>query len=475
MELFDSMVVIVPGSHLAMLNILLLIAMIIFTIYSGILLGSTFFSVWYRSKYNKTGDKNHLRLSVDLIDVMTANPTMWFGFGLFPLIAIILQLWQLQSGTGATTPAILLFAFVIYAMGIVVTYFYKQSMFFNFFYGMFAKDGAHNSNDYHQNKVHEYNNKIEKMNATTGFWGVVLILVGVWVFILGTHYATDTAMWDREAMRNIFTAPILLKLAHFIAASFAMAGATFVFIKYYWDGGAGYTDEKYSSYARKVNTGIALFGLAAQPVFLALATAFTPNEASSYATYIYTALAVVFAFISANLLFTILKENDTNYIGYGFWTVLLIFVFVVFKDHSNIVESNSENVARISHAYEMEEAARLAASAGPTIYDGTEIYKTRCSACHVFDEDQATAPAYANVLEKYDGKFEDLAAFILNPVPRGNNNPITGAPYPPMPNQGINKGQAEAVAKYLWATFKGEEYVVGGGEEEGGNTEAAAH
>ena len=472
MEIFDSIAIIVAKQHLDMLNILLLIAMIIFTIYSGILLGSTFFSVWYRNMYRKTGNDNHIRLSVDLIDVMTSNPTMWFGFGLIPMLACTMMYLQLMAGTGTTTPAILLVGFIVYALGIAVIYFYKHSAHFTFFYEYFRKQDNVDENDYHYGQVHEYNESLHSLSGSAGFWGITLLIVGVWIFLTGSHYAMDEAMWNKIAIRNMLSAPVLFKLLHFVAAGFAMGAATFVFLRYFWNSGANYDNDQYSDYARRINTGIALGSLAAQPILLAATMVYTPVGAASSLVYVYSALAIVLAFISANILFTMLKERSAEMIKYGYWSILLIFVFFIFKEHKSFTNSNSNNVARIAHLYEIEEMKRAAEGGEAVEVDGSLIYKNRCAACHKFDVAQITAPAYKDVLGKYEGKMEDLSAFILNPQPRGNPNPVSGGTYGPMPNQGVSKAEAEAVAKYLWQEFTGEtgeeapveDEATGGGE-----------
>ena len=51
-------------------------------------------------------------------------------------------------------------------------------------------------------------------------------------------------------------------------------------------------------------------------------------------------------------------------------------------------------------------------------------------------------PPYQETVPKYNGDVQKLADFVFSPT---QNNPG----YPPMPNQGLKKKEAVAVAKFL--------------------------
>jgi cytochrome c551/c552 len=76
---------------------------------------------------------------------------------------------------------------------------------------------------------------------------------------------------------------------------------------------------------------------------------------------------------------------------------------------------------------------------------GERIYKERCTACHVFDR-KLVGPPYNDVLPKYGDRLDDLAGFIRNPQ-------RVDSSYPPMPDQGLRRVEARAVAEYLLRQF----------------------
>ena len=70
-----------------------------------------------------------------------------------------------------------------------------------------------------------------------------------------------------------------------------------------------------------------------------------------------------------------------------------------------------------------------------------QIYNQKCIACHKFDV-KLVGPPYKETVPKYNGDVKKLSEFIFNPV---KINPD----YPSMPNQGLKKKEAEAMAQWL--------------------------
>lgn len=438
----------VSGSHLSLLSFLLLLALISFTIYTGIVFGSMILSYFFKRNYNKTGSELHNKFSQDVINIITTNPTTWFGFGLMPLLAIILMYIQMSGGQGINSVNILIISFLLYAVGITVIYFYKNSLHFQMLYSLFESRKAITKDEFKEGLAKEQNKQMGILNRSTGFWGIAFMFLAVWVFTTGTHYAVDQSMWSKSAVQNMFALPVFIKLAQFILAGISMAGATYIFLRFYWDGGYDFKDNEYSEFARKSATGFALATLVIQPIFIALSIGFAPKSTVSGLMYVGAAVAIVFTFVASHIIFTYLKNNGANYLKYAYTFVIGAFVFYALSMQQNYTEANHDYLTLRVHEFEMLELARAEEKSGPPVADGAEIYKTRCSACHQFDVAQVTAPAYKDVLGKYDDNMDALVSFIHNPSPRGNIDP-NGNKYPPMANQGLKRHEAEAVAKFL--------------------------
>ncbi len=446
----------VSGSHLSLLSFLLLLALISFTIYTGIVFGSMILSYFFKRKYNRTGNELHNKFSQDVINIITANPTTWFGFGLIPFLAIILMYIQMSGGQGINSVNILIISFLLYAVGITVIYFYKNSLHFQMLYSLFESRKAITNDAFKEGLAKDQNKQMAILNRSTGFWGITFMLLAIWIFFTGTQYAVDESMWPKSAVQNMFSVAVVIKLVQFILAGLSMAGATYIFLRYYWNGGYDFKDNEYSEFARKSAAGIALATLVIQPIFMALSVSFAPKDTVSGLMYVGIALGIVFTFVGSHIIFTYLKNNGVNYLKYAYIFVIGGFVFYALSLQQNYTEANHDYLTLRVHEFEMLEIAREQEKAGPPVADGAEIYKTRCSACHQFDVAQVTAPAYQDVLKKYDDNFEALISFIYSPSPRGNIDP-NGNKYPPMANQGLKKHEAEAVAKFLVDKLNGTE------------------
>lgn len=438
----------VSGSHLSLLSFLMMLAMVSFTIYTGIVFGSMILSYIFKREYNKTGNELQNKFSQDVIGVITTNPTTWFGFGLMPLLAIIMMYIQMAGGQGLNSVNIMIVSFIFYAIGITVIYFYKNSLHYQMLYNLFTKRKAIVSDEFSEGLAADTNKQMGILNRSTGFWGITFMLLAVWIFVTASQYAIDESMWGASAVENMLTFAVFFKLLQFIVAGISMAGATYIFLRFYWNGGYDFKNEEYSEFARKTASGWALATLVIQPLLMAIAIGYSPKSTVSGMVYIGVAIAIVFSFVGSHMIFSYLRNNTNSLLKYAFTLVLGAFTFFAVSQQQNFKEANEQYLALRVHEYEMLEMARAAEKSGPVEIDGSEIYKTRCSACHKFDVAQATAPAYNDVVPKYDGKMDALVEFILNPQPRGNIDP-SGNKYPPMANQGLNKREAEAIAKYI--------------------------
>ena len=86
-----------------------------------------------------------------------------------------------------------------------------------------------------------------------------------------------------------------------------------------------------------------------------------------------------------------------------------------------------------------DEEARL-------VEKGKGVFEKICNTCHRFDR-KVIGPPLNSVLPGYQGKPEELMAFIANPTKK---NPD----YPAMPNPGLKEDELQAVATYLLSTVK---------------------
>lgn len=486
MDFLDSLVLPVQGAFLNLLNFMLMLMKLMFTVYTGILFGTAFLSYWNFRKGAEANNGFNRRFSSDIISIMTSSPSSWFGFGMMPLLAIIFMYIQLVEGTGSKAPQILFVAFLVYVIALAVAYFYRYSMHFTDLFGA-LKGQRKLVEDWRSDLAGEYNDNMVNLTKTSSFWSVSLLFVAMWIYEAGIYVASNPSSWGTSAMENLFAYTVMLKTLTFAVAGIALGGASFVFIRFWWDGGYNYreNDKDYAEKSRNVAAGTALTGLILQPLFFGLSFVFIDAKAVSAWSFVFAAFSVVLAFVASHQIYSIVRLKNVSFIKFGYWFLILGFFGFVLSEQFGFQSSNSQNVARRTHEFEMIELAKKAAAAGPAPVDYVKIYENKCMNCHNFDESNKQAPAYAEVLPKYvEGdrfNVDDLIEFIANP----NDNRKNPKDYPGgMGNQVKNKREAEVMAKYLLTLLSeqkgiGEPYnmeeIAGGGEAAAGDSHGGGH
>ncbi|MCB9250546.1 MAG: cytochrome c [Ignavibacteriales bacterium] len=142
------------------------------------------------------------------------------------------------------------------------------------------------------------------------------------------------------------------------------------------------------------------------------------------------------------------KDSQTNLGGATVLVFLLLAASLIRADQLAFETKNQVNLYEQGKSY-IAHIDKIKEEAGVTevvVISGEDIYNAKCIACHRFDT-KLVGPAYNDVLPKYEGKRDDLIAFILNP--RKINPEFTA-----MPNQGLKPKEAEAIADYIVKTYK---------------------
>ena len=135
------------------------------------------------------------------------------------------------------------------------------------------------------------------------------------------------------------------------------------------------------------------------------------------------------------------KNSDTSSATLVFGLIILLISFNILKDQlafGNAVHDNTMEITKIADEYEKEARNKTLQTTG---VDVEAIFNQKCSACHKFDQ-KVVGPPYQQTVPKYNGDVQKLSEYIFNP------QKIDPA-FPPMPNQGLKKKEATALAKWL--------------------------
>ena len=200
---------------------------------------------------------------------------------------------------------------------------------------------------------------------------------------------------------------------------------------------------EYSSFVKNFAIILTFVSIILLPVLLLLSFIFVPRAALSGSVFIYFVLLLIAVLVACNLLYLMFKNSELSFVTAVFFLVFITFGFGILKDQlllANALREHTETLIAKSEDYEKEIASKLTTSSG---VDAEQIYNTKCIACHKFDI-KLVGPPYNETVPTFKGDVNALADFIYNPSTTPKN-----AGYPPMPNQGLKKKEATAMAQWL--------------------------
>lgn len=443
MDFLDKLVIPQPDYNLELMNGLLIFALMIFLVHSGILFGTMILSVFYKPDKYSEKNRNKYLFAKELSEVLTGNVTYLLGVGFVPFLAIIMFYTQLLHKADVNVVSYLLLALVLYSVGIYFLYRYNKSYELD---NVLLKVKNNMKDDEDFANLDESNSNIKK---SSGFWGMIFLFFAMWIFIGSVALAVDRTLWDKyiSVFWLFISTDAIIKFIHFISASFAIGATTFLFIKFIWNRSDKKYDDEYNKYSQGKALRIGLIFTFVQPVLFVVNLVITPKYALSSGIFLLSLSGVFFVFLSLIFLYISAKTDKLKYVSYSFIFAVIFVSFIGAKEKTAFGISNKEQIAELDKQYE-EYHNEFMASLGRSTEEvsGEEIYQ-RCMACHK-DEDTPAAPAHKNIIDKYLDDRAALVQFISNPVP-------VNPDYPPMPNQGLKPKEVEAVADFLLEKYGG--------------------
>jgi cytochrome c len=152
-------------------------------------------------------------------------------------------------------------------------------------------------------------------------------------------------------------------------------------------------------------------------------------------------ITLVVTLVLCNFVYAMIKNSE---VASGTVVFMLVFVLVLFniiKDQAafgNAIHEQTLEATKVAEKLEIEARNKTVQTSG---INPQAIYDTKCIACHKFDV-KVVGPPYDLTVPKYNGDVQKLAEYIFNPQKIDPN-------FPPMPNQGLKKKEATAMAQWL--------------------------
>ena len=439
MNILDNLVIPPGAEHAALLNVLQIITLLIFLPFSGMILGGTIISLYYNKKGIKEHNPLYTRFAKDIMDKLFVKRSAGIGFSVLPIATITIIYAQFLSGAKIITVNFLAFSVLYYLGAVLFIYKYKNS-----FLEYIPKNKILVSLGLaREEKIFEEKKDIIIPSLSMyAYLGVISMLIGLFLFVCGATIVANPARWNVTGiLKSVFSLPVWLNYIYLVLASLAIAGGAILYFFFVWQGGIRNMSEEYVKLVKSAVVPVSMVSSILQPLFLFGGIILMPSSAMSSSVYIY----IVFAFISillvSNLLYGILKNSEMRFAGAIFFIMFITFTFTIVKDQlvfGNSVKEHMFTVYKKAGELDKQKEALIITSAG---VNPQQIYDQKCIACHKFDA-KLVGPPYKETIPKYNGDVKKLAEFIFNPV---KINPD----YPAMPNQGLKKKEAEAMAQWL--------------------------
>ncbi|TAL66792.1 MAG: cytochrome c [Bacteroidetes bacterium] len=428
MDFFDKMIIPGSGATLELLKYLLSLALIIFSVYAGVLLTSSLLSFIFKIIASRKNNIVYFKLSKDYIDLITPNKTMALGLGIVPFFSIILIYIQILNKFNNDIILLFFISLCAFFIGQVFIHIYKLSL----------------------NQVNPDSGKIStnSLNIISAIIGIAFLLFSLRLFFGLVNFTTDSNNWNftGSIAKILFSAQAIIKFIQFITISCAITSVAFIVKYFYWDKLEENEQQENSDYAKKINSWLALGFAFIQPLILLIDFYTIPDNLINNNSYFYGMLSFVALLIFMHLAYAGIRYNKYQLTSYAFYLILLSFTFVILKDQSELSLSSREQILTLADGYDKLELALLEKEGkmAPQI-NGGEIYKAKCTACHKFDQ-KLVGPPHKEVMLKYLNNKEGMVKFILNPV---KVNPE----YPEMPNQGLKPKEAEAIVEFMFKEY----------------------
>lgn len=443
MEFLNKLVIPLSGEHIALLHYLQMLILFLFIPFISIVFGGLLLSIIYRNKGAKENNSQYLRFSRELIEITTVNKSTGVILGIFPVLTSILLMVQILHGSSQETIALLSYSFIVIILALILVYAYRYTLTLSEIFTAIKDIKIEDLGI--SGSVKKYRERSWNLSIKTGVLGFILLFLAVWLFIAGLTVTTfHSAFADKTLISILFGWQVISRLIYFIFAAFAFTGATAFFIYFYWEGGREGLSKDYENFIRNLITKVTFISALFIPIFLVIDLFGLPGNTLSGSVYTFSFLALVFLFFVYHFIYSMLKFENAKFSGHLFLAMLLILMTVIVKDQIAMNNATKLQSEMLTNQFDSM-MLKISATQKPKVINGKEIYQNICSACHSFDH-KVVGPPYEQTMPKYEGKMDQLVAFILNPK---QNNPG----YPPMPNPGLKPDQAKAVANYIMDTY----------------------
>jgi cytochrome c len=447
----DQIIIPPDAHHVELLSVFLIVSLVLFVPFVGMVLGASFFSVIFNFLGERKLHKDYIRFSKDLMDKLTIGRNAGWGLAVVPVLSVTFVYMQLLYGASNLTVGTLVLSAITLIAGLIFIYRYKNTLELESIVDSFKSLIRTKSNlteeDLPEN-VKEYEETNIKVNRKNALWGVILLSFSLFFFVSAISVASDPDKWGMTFMHLFISGDETINYFYYLALSGAVTGGAILFFFFSWQGGIQDMSENYRRFTRRFALSLALISTIVQMVLLMFTFFTLPAVSLSASVFIYSGLALLSILIASNFLYAIIKNKEIKWAAPAFFFMILVVFFTSLREQVVLGNAIKPHLQSVVYAKADEvEKEKISKTLGASDVNAEQIYAQKCSACHAFDK-KLVGPAHKDVVPKYNGDVKKLADFIYNPVK-------VDAAYPPMPNQGLKKKEADALAQYLISKLGG--------------------
>ncbi|MBI9072841.1 MAG: hypothetical protein JEY94_14665 [Melioribacteraceae bacterium] len=449
MDFLDSLVIPQSPDNLILIKFLLGLSWLLLIPFVSVLLGITTYSIYMNRKGISEDDQLIISVSNSIIEIITKHKIAWFVLGIIPLLSIGFSYVQLLQGLATGISLYIVVALFLFIDCTILIFAYQyafklKGLFDKVDSGMFNTDGVDEDS---KRDIGDYRKRLGSLYSTASKIGVICLIITVYLLAVVIDVSYNTSSWNGASLLNkMFSLGIIFNFIQFISAAFA--AGSIVVLYYFYRNNSNYKIEnaEAANTVRNYSLVISIVFLLVQPILIVLKIMVLPHAALSYHVFLLGVINLSVVFLLVHLVYRMLQDRSLNYSSSLLFVLIFFFTFTVLGDQISFATAakKQDNVLQKEYeAYAVELDKKL--GLGEIVVNGEEVYTRVCSACHQFDK-VVVGPAHKDVLPKYEGKMDDLVAYILDPVK-------VDPKFTVMPKQAINKEEAEAVAAHLMELY----------------------
>lgn len=448
MDIINQIVIPPSENHVMMLKYIIGISMLLLIPFITLLMGSSVLSVYFNRVGTRKSNKIYVRFARDIIEKLTFNKRAGVALGILPLISITFAYAQLLYQAQTISLSMLALSVLLFIFAFGAVYRYRDS----FVIGdmilslkNLVKRAPRTLENDAIDEVSEYAETLKGSTSSTGWISVLLLYMGAYIFGGCISLTVNPAKWTEvdNILEILFSWATIFKFAYLLTAAGSITGGAMLFYFFKWQGGLKNMDEYYAKFAKNFALGLSFFSTLILPVLIFLNILYLPQTAFSGNVFLYLFLVLVSTLILLNILYSMIKHSEVKFAASAFVLIIAVFTFNILSEQYVFGNALGEQVLAVTTKAEEFDKQVEAKSVAVSNVDPQVIFNTKCIACHKFDV-RLVGPPYQETVPRYNGDVKALAAFILSPNATPKNSGYT-----PMPNQGLKKKEALAMAQWL--------------------------